>query len=126
MEKENGWTPLHVAAARGHESVAWLLLDQRADAAPKTTAGQTPLHLAAANGNLAVAELLLENDGGADAAAAADDEGWYPLHIAAKYGHEAVVALLLDRYSGNVGHVNMANQKKRPDTTALGSRKRTK
>ena len=53
-----GWTPLHRAAAGGHEAVARLLIDGSADASAADSGGWTPLHRAAAGGHEAVARVF--------------------------------------------------------------------
>ena len=45
-EKEEGWTALHWAAARGHDQVVALLLSHGADYTLRTEDGMTPLMLA--------------------------------------------------------------------------------
>jgi len=87
----DGNTPLHLAAANGHEAVALQLLDRGADASAVDRYGKTPLHWAADSGHEAVALQLL--DRGADASAV-DRYGKTPLHWAADSGHEAVAQLL--------------------------------
>ena len=64
----NGSTALMLAALRGHEAVAQLLLQHGADVAAASNNGSTALMLAAQGGHEAVAQLLLQH--GADVAAA--------------------------------------------------------
>jgi hypothetical protein len=45
---ENGFTPLHLAAANGYKSMVEFLLTTKADVNAKDNAGSTPLHQAAA------------------------------------------------------------------------------
>jgi ankyrin repeat protein len=51
-------TPLHWAAARGHQAAAELLLAHGADLAARDKSGRTPLELARAEGRQALADLL--------------------------------------------------------------------
>lgn len=53
------WTPLHYAAAGGHEAVCKLLLDRGAAIDARTANGTTPLMMAARQGHFAVVKLLL-------------------------------------------------------------------
>ena len=60
VERADGETPLHAAAAHGHRAAAVALLDAGARVdAPSLAALWTPLHKAARNGELDVAKLLL-------------------------------------------------------------------
>ncbi len=65
-----GRTPLHEAAARGHQATAEILLKHGADINAKDNANRTPLHLAAAGGHGQLVEFLISK--GADVNAAAN------------------------------------------------------
>ena len=54
-----GKAALHLAAERGHEQVADVLLAHRAFVGAKTKLGMTPLHLAAENGYASLVEMLV-------------------------------------------------------------------
>ena len=54
-----GATPLHVAATRGEDDVADLLIARGADVDARNVQGSTPLHCAAANGHASTVELLI-------------------------------------------------------------------
>jgi ankyrin repeat protein len=72
----DGLTPLHAAAAAGHETVVGLLLGRGADAAAATPEGWTVLHAAASVGVEAILDTILAAvEAGAGAAAAAGSEG---------------------------------------------------
>jgi ankyrin repeat protein len=55
-------TPLHFAAAYGHQNVVELLLASKADVNAKDNNGWTPAHTAAAYGHKDLAELLQPHD----------------------------------------------------------------
>ncbi len=59
---EDGLTPLHLAAAWGHDAVVELLLARRADLGARTTAGLTPLDLAAKHERASTAVLLRQHE----------------------------------------------------------------
>jgi hypothetical protein len=91
-----GRTALWYAAARGHETVAKLLLDTgKVDVnARDTRLGQTPLWRATAGGHEGLVKLLL-NMGKVDIDAK-DPIGRTPLSWAAMQGYRGIVKLLLD------------------------------
>ena len=96
--RENGDTPLGVAAANGYTEVVHLLLRKGADPNLDNYDRRTPLHEAAVGGHADVATILLSN--GADPNAL-DFERRAPLHQAALYGMTEVVETLLD-HNANV------------------------
>lgn len=58
-EKDNYWSPLHVACAKGDHSMAALLLNHGANI-NVSCLGSTPLHEAAKNGDTDIVNLLIE------------------------------------------------------------------
>jgi len=54
-----GKAALHLAAERGHEQVADVLLNHKAYVGAKSKLGMTPLHLAAENGYTSLVEMLV-------------------------------------------------------------------
>ena len=89
---KDGWTPLHLAAWNGRDSIVEMLLAADADVDARTNAGWTPLYWAARKGHDSIVEILLA--AGADVDARSND-GWTPLHLAAQHGHDSIVEILL-------------------------------
>ncbi len=62
---DDGFTPLHWTAIKGHKEIVELLIDNGANVNPKGDEfGMTPLHKAASKGHREITELLIAN--GAD------------------------------------------------------------
>jgi len=57
--ENNGVTPLHLAARKGFQAVAEVLLANRADANAKDNAGQTPLFSAVQGGQTKIVQMLI-------------------------------------------------------------------
>ncbi|EAW19529.1 Ankyrin repeat protein [Aspergillus fischeri NRRL 181] len=86
------WTPLFLAAEKGHEVVVKVLLEAGATLEAKAGRSETPLSRAARNGREAVVKLLLQTGANPETK---DIYNKTPLFLAAESGHEAVVKLLL-------------------------------
>ena len=93
-DNQLGRTPLWLAAGRGNESVANLLLKRGANLETRDNNGGTPLSAAARVGHEAAVKLLLERGANLETK---DKDGRTPLSVAAGMGHEAAVKLLLER-----------------------------
>lgn len=94
LQDEEGYTPLHHAAGKGHTTIARLLSSTKGvnvDVASKSHG--TPLCLAASNGYEEIVLLLIER--GANLEARVVASGQTPLSQAAGNGHYAVVELLI-------------------------------
>lgn len=89
---DEGWTPLHTAAVKGHKDAAELLLANGANVNSRLSGGGTPLHTAVLNGHKDVVEFLLASGADPDGM---DKWGTTPLDYAAEKGHKAIVDLLL-------------------------------
>ena len=61
--KASGWTPLAVAAHRGHKEVAELLIAKGADVNAKDNNGGTPLDVAIQLKRTEIADLLRKHGG---------------------------------------------------------------
>ena len=88
-----GFTPLQVAAANGHESVARFLLMRGASLDTQNTYGWTALMQAALYGHTKIAMLLLQNKANPFIR---NKTGGTALTLAAYKGHVDIVNLLLD------------------------------
>ncbi|CAC14420.3 Ion transport domain-containing protein [Caenorhabditis elegans] len=102
---EYGFTPLHLAAQSGHDSLVRMLLNQGVQVdATSTTMNVIPLHLAAQQGHIAVVGMLLSRS--TQQQHAKDWRGRTPLHLAAQNGHYEMVSLLIAQGS----NINVMDQ----------------
>ena len=90
-----GLSPLHYAAAGGHEEAVQLLLEQGAHINTSNNQGLTPLYLAARNGRENVVEILASRNG--IDLENGDGKNHSPLCIAVMNGHLKVFTRLFDR-----------------------------
>ena len=88
-----GSTPLHLAAMYGHQSIAQLLIENKADVNAGDCNGSTPLHVATCQGMSALVVLLVKN--GADINSRSLN-GSTPLHSAAACFGKSVFYPLFD------------------------------
>lgn len=89
-----GWTPLHYAAASGHNDIVRLLLDRSAYIDAESPNKTTPMMMAARGGHIMTVKLLL--DEGADATLR-NDLGMNAIDFAAKYEHRDIAEGLTHR-----------------------------
>ena len=99
-QRDDLWTPLHLAVNIGDLSVARMLLDHQADANSRNDAGQTPLHLLSTRETSQdedfgsdIAELLLERAANVNEK---DNDNATPLHLASYNSRLKIVRVLLD------------------------------
>ena len=86
---KNGDTPLHIAAARGHQECVEVLLD--APIMLRNAAGKTALHVACERGHASIVKMV----GKKASLLATTKDGDTSLHIAAARGHKKCVEALL-------------------------------
>jgi ankyrin repeat protein len=106
----DGWTPLSLAASRGHDIIAKLLVENGANLESKGQYGWTPLLRATHNEHQAIVKLLVEKGANLESK---NDYGWTPLQRAANNGYEAIVELLVENGANlesrsNVGHTPLS------------------
>ena len=91
---EDGFTPLHLAAANGYKTMAEFLLANKADVNAKDNSQSTPLHqvVAASGEHVDLVELLITHKADVNAA---DTNGLTPLHYATLADNGKAVKLLL-------------------------------
>ncbi len=87
-----GFTPVHLAAALGHDRALAMLLERKISPGAIDNHGDTPLHLAAVCNRSNAAALLL---GRRAVVEPFDHDGFTPLHLAALCGSADVAALLI-------------------------------
>ena len=95
QKNEGGFTPLHLASAKGQKEAVQFLLENAADPLSKDQEGYSPIHWAAKYGHLPVVSLFLEKK-----APLVHAQGAYqrtPLHMAAYNGHARVAEVLLQK-----------------------------
>ncbi|KAI4537797.1 hypothetical protein MG293_012660 [Ovis ammon polii] len=90
---QQGWTPLHLAAYKGHLEIIHLLAESQADVGAPGGMNWIPLPLAAHHKAEVVVSTLLKC--GADCNAA-EQSGWTPLHLAVQRGAFLSIIHLLE------------------------------
>ncbi|MDQ7825248.1 MAG: ankyrin repeat domain-containing protein [Candidatus Eremiobacteraeota bacterium] len=104
---EDGYTPLHHAAAYNHKEAAELLISQHAEINVQGADGLTPLHFAAGRGYAGITDILLS--GGADPGIKSA-KGKTPEELAAGLGCAQVIEVFRShegkKHSGSKAHGN--------------------
>jgi ankyrin repeat protein len=114
---DQGWTPLHWAAKKGYNDLAWVLIEGGAELTAKSERGWTPLHFAAANGNVHLVRLLLEK--GADPSAR-DERGETPANWASRHGHTSILMLLQGAPEPQLEHASLITRCRAKDEPQRG------
>mmetsp|Transcript_100376 Transcript_100376/g.313659 ORF Transcript_100376/g.313659 Transcript_100376/m.313659 type:complete len:370 (+) Transcript_100376:149-1258(+) len=96
---KSGQAALHLAVSGGHEPVAALLLESRAEVNQRNSAGDTPLLVACRSGAASLVRRLVDADADLDARTALGDSA---LQVAQAKGHmECGLALSVRRFHGS-------------------------
>ncbi|XP_048248982.1 serine/threonine-protein phosphatase 6 regulatory ankyrin repeat subunit B-like isoform X2 [Haliotis rufescens] len=90
---QNGWTPVMMAAGKGHQSVFDLLVSKHADLTLVDTNGNSLLHLACYGGNTGIVQHLVSPSN----VNTRGQNGWTPVVMAAMKGHQSVFDLLVSK-----------------------------
>ncbi|XP_071105463.1 serine/threonine-protein phosphatase 6 regulatory ankyrin repeat subunit B-like [Haliotis cracherodii] len=90
---QNGWTPVMMAAGRGHQSVFDLLVSKQADLTLVDKDGNSALHIACMCGNKTIVQhLVLPSN-----INTRGQNGWTSVMLAAVKGHQSVFDLLVSK-----------------------------
>lgn len=93
LPRNDGATPLHIAAKSANHTALKVLLAAGANREARTEEGETPLHWAVRAGDLKAVELLLQMKANPHAQ---NEQGKTALHFAAERGQAAIAKLLLE------------------------------
>ncbi|CAL5389456.1 unnamed protein product [Camellia sinensis] len=95
VEGSFNWSPLHVAASRGHTQFVQQLLNSNSELAGVfDSEHRSALHLASAKGYVEIVKALIQAK--PEMCLSRDRDGRNPLHIAVKYNQEETLILLVE------------------------------
>ncbi|GMP50354.1 hypothetical protein CsSME_00017005 [Camellia sinensis var. sinensis] len=95
VEGSFNWSPLHVAASRGHTQFVQQLLNSNSELAGVfDSEHRSALHLASAKGYVEIVKALIQAK--PEMCLSRDQDGRNPLHIAVKYNQEETLILLVE------------------------------
>ena len=89
---EDGLTPLHLAALKGHFEVCKFIMKLLTNKNPRDKNGWTPLHCVARGGNTKIYKLIMQNLVDKNPGC---NNGVTPLHMASYYGHLEIIELIM-------------------------------
>nr|XP_033785571.1 serine/threonine-protein phosphatase 6 regulatory ankyrin repeat subunit A-like [Geotrypetes seraphini] len=104
---KNGWSPLLVAAERGHTEIVKILLQNHARIDVFDEQGKAALHLAAENGRDQIVDVLLWHKAFVNAKTKL---GLTPLHLSAQNGFNRLVRRLVETHLASIEAVSLAKQ----------------
>ena len=102
-QAHNGWSPLIVAASKGHTDICMLFLENNGRVDVFDHEGKSALHLAAEKGSIEVCEALLARNAFINSKTKV---GWTSLHYAAMHGFTKLVEFLIKKHNA---HHRLAN-----------------
>ncbi|XP_039593324.1 transient receptor potential cation channel, subfamily N, member 1 isoform X2 [Polypterus senegalus] len=106
-QAKNGWSPLLMAAERGHTEIVKILLQNHARVDVFDEHGKAALHLAAENGNKEIADILLQHKAFVNAKTKL---GLTPLHLAAQNGYNRLVKLLVETHMASIDVLSLTKR----------------
>ncbi|KAM3929137.1 uncharacterized protein RB166_006918 [Leptodactylus fuscus] len=106
-QEKNGWSPLLVAAERGHTGIIKILLQNHARVDVFDEHGKAALHLACENGHDKIADVLLWHKAFVNAKTKL---GLTPLHLCAQNGFNHLVKLLVETHLANIDIMSLTKR----------------
>ncbi|XP_030045854.1 serine/threonine-protein phosphatase 6 regulatory ankyrin repeat subunit B-like [Microcaecilia unicolor] len=106
-QAKNGWSPLLVAAERGHTETVKILLQNHARVDVFDEQGKAALHLAAENGHDQIVDVLLWHKAFVNAKTKL---GLTPLHLSAQNGFNRLVKLLVETHLASIDAMSLIKQ----------------
>uniref|UniRef100_A0A8D0GQK8 Ion transport domain-containing protein n=1 Tax=Sphenodon punctatus TaxID=8508 RepID=A0A8D0GQK8_SPHPU len=106
-QAKNGWSPLLVAAERGHTEVVKILLQNHARVDVFDEHGKAALHLAAENGHDQIVALLLWHKAFVNAKTKL---GLTPLHLSAQNGYNYLAKLLVESHAASIDAMTLTKR----------------
>ncbi|KAI7798397.1 transient receptor potential cation channel [Triplophysa rosa] len=104
---KNGWSPLLLAAERGHTEVVRLLLQNNARVDVFDEEGKAAIHLAAEQGHQDIVDILLSHKAFVNAKTKL---GLTPLHLSAQSGSARLVRSLVETHQASVDALSLRKQ----------------
>uniref|UniRef100_K7FN42 Uncharacterized protein n=1 Tax=Pelodiscus sinensis TaxID=13735 RepID=K7FN42_PELSI len=106
-QAKNGWSPLLVAAERGHTAIVKILLQHHARVDVFDEHGKAALHLAAENGHDQIADVLLWHKAFVNAKTKL---GLTPLHLSAQNGYNHLVKRLVETHLASIDAMTLTKR----------------